>query len=123
MPSVTTDPSNVRVEVTTLSTRWPEIFPSGPVPFANQVVCQIASEPSGAPGEILVSIGYASAPLITGPGQEQEEQMRSITHVPISLVARFAMSRDRAVELQGALAATIAAWDEGARQPREGANG
>ena len=67
------------------------------VSFANAFVCQFQ------PGEFVISIGQVVPPMLLGPPEAHREQLEAVDFVPITPIARIAVTRDRLVELINAL--------------------
>lgn len=76
-------------------------LPAGPPPLVNQFLLQGQPDADGGPGEIVVHLGYALSPPSPPRGG-----------VPVTTVASFALTRQRAEQLQKFLQDQIANWDK-----------
>ena len=65
-----------------------------PLLFANQVLAQLDDV-----GEILLTFGQATPPLLLGDDEEKQAQLSNIGFVPVKPVARVAFSRPRLEQL------------------------
>lgn len=83
-------------------------LPTGPAPLVNQFHIQPVPDGDGGPGEILVRLGYVAAVAQQDPNQP----------VPVTNVASFTLTRNRAEQLRGFLTEQIADWDQTDRQVR-----
>lgn len=85
-------------DIRSVPSRWVGLDEQ-PILFATQFLGQIDDL-----GEILLSIGQASPPLITGTtSTEIAKQVEGITSVPVRPVARLMLTRDRAEDLKKVL--------------------
>ncbi len=64
-----------------------------PIQLCSQIFVQVAG-----PDEILVTLGQAAPPLVTGTLEEQELQLRATPFVPIRPLVRFSLTRHRLAE-------------------------
>jgi hypothetical protein len=87
--------------------------PTGPPPLVNQFVLMPVPDADEGPAEIVVHLGYASAP----PGDRRPDPNLVI---PVTTVASFALTRKRAEQLKGFLEEQIAQWDRLALDRRGG---
>lgn len=68
-----------------------------PLLYVNQFAVSFQSD------EFILTVGQVSAPVLLGSPEEQVEQARQLEFVPINVVARFALNRQRFEELTGLL--------------------
>jgi hypothetical protein len=81
-----------------------------PVLLANQFVIQHQQE------EFILMIGQVAPPLIlAGTPEEQLEQAKNISYIPIKVVGRFGLTRTRMTELIRILQDNLKKFDEGKR--------
>ena len=78
-----------------------------PILLANQFVIQHEQQ------EFILLVGQVAPPLIMpGSPEEQLEQARNIAYIPIKVVGRFGMTRERMVELISILQDNLKRFDE-----------
>ena len=77
-----------------------------PVVVANQFVIQHEGE------QFILTVGQLQPPIILGTSEEKIEQARRLSHVPIRIVGRFGLTRDRLAELIEALQSNLRTYDE-----------
>ncbi len=78
-----------------------------PILLANQVIGQV-----GQQGEVILSFGQASPPVLIGDPEQQREQAGEIPFVPIKPVARLALTRVGLDDVIRILSETRANWDK-----------
>lgn len=84
-----------------------------PILFANHFALGIQSE------EFILTVGQLTLPLLAGAPEEQLEQARSLSNVPIRVLARYAFGRARAAEMRDLLSRQIDLYDERAEKAKE----
>jgi len=77
--------------------------------FANQFVIQHQQN------EFILTVGQMSPPILLGSEEERREQAKQISFVPVKVIARIAMTRERLVELISVLQQNLAVFDQ--KQP------
>ena len=77
-----------------------------PILFANQFVIQHEKN------EFILTVGQLQPPILLGSPEERKEQAKKLTYVPIRVVARFGLTRQRLVELVEALQNNLRKYDE-----------
>ncbi len=77
-----------------------------PILFANQFVIQHQKN------EFVLTVGQLQPPILLGSPEERKEQVKKLTYVPIKVVARFGLTRQRLVELVEALQTNLRKYDE-----------
>jgi hypothetical protein len=63
------------------------------VAFANQFAVQ------HQPGEFVLTVGQLVPPLILGDEDDRREQLKRLSYVPVRVVGRFGLTRQRLTEL------------------------
>ena len=91
-----------------------------PTLYANQFVIQYDR------GDFILLMGQVSPPILLGSDEEQRAQAKQVGYVPVKVVGRYAMSRDRVAELVQLLATSLNRVDAARGQaapdePTEGA--
>jgi hypothetical protein len=81
-------------------------LPSGPAPLVNHFILQQVPDSDRGPAEILVRLGYVSAPPVPLTAMPLNEPLQ------VTTVASFALTRHRAQELVGYLTEQIDTWDK-----------
>jgi len=81
-----------------------------PVLYANHFIIQHNQN------EFILSVGQLSPPILLGTPEEQAEQARQLSYVPVKIVARLAMTRQRLSELIGILQTNHATYDSKKRE-------
>jgi hypothetical protein len=81
-----------------------------PILYANQFVVQVEGN------DIIVTAGQLAPPILLGNADEQREQARQISYVPIRVIARLAINRERAAQLVALLGNQLRRDDEGEEQ-------
>jgi len=76
-----------------------------PIHYANQFVIQHQAN------EFILTIGQITPPILLGTGDELRSQAESLSYVPVHVVSRIAMTRQRLVELMDALKTNLEAFD------------
>jgi hypothetical protein len=89
---------------------WGE-FERLPVRAANQLAVQIDALGT-SPDMVVLSIGHASPPIVTGTEEQQIERWRQIKEVPVQPVARVSVSIGRLKEWAALLHQTVAKLEE-----------
>ena len=64
-----------------------------PILYANQFIIQHQQD------EFIISVGQLSPPVLLGDESEQREQAERLSYVPVKVVARLALTRQRLTEL------------------------
>jgi hypothetical protein len=77
-----------------------------PVHYANQFVVQHEQN------EFFLTVGTVTPPILLGSEEERLRQASQLSYIPIRVVARIAMTRDRLTELIGVLQANLKTFDE-----------
>lgn len=77
-----------------------------PILYANQFVVQLEGN------DFILSAGQLTPPILLGSEDEQREQAKDITYVPVRIVARIAMNRERALQLATPLGTQLQRYDE-----------
>ena len=77
-----------------------------PILLANQVIGQV-----GQQGEVIISFGQSSPPILIGTPEQQREQAKEITSLPVTPVARIALTRTGLDEMIRILNETRDNWD------------
>lgn len=90
--------------ITEVPVQWN--LPAGPAPLVNHFILQLVPDADGAPGEIVVRLGYVAAPPVPLVRLPPDEPLL------VTTVASFALTRHRAKELVGYLQEQIDSWDK-----------
>ena len=77
-----------------------------PVLFANQFLVQHEQN------EFLLTVGQLQPPPLLGSPEEKMEQLKTMTYVPVKVVARFGMTRQRLAQLVEVLQTNLQNYDE-----------
>jgi len=77
-----------------------------PILFANQFVIQHEKN------EFVLTVGQLQPPILLGSPEERKEQAKKLTYVPIRVVARFGLTRQRLAELIEVLQSNLRKYDE-----------
>jgi hypothetical protein len=77
---------------------------------ANQFVSQVTG--TGAPDEIIITIGHVSPPVIIGSAEEQRQLAAAIQSLKIRPLLRVSLTRQRLGELADVIAAAAKQYDE-----------
>lgn len=80
-----------------------------PILYVNQFVVQHQQ------AEFILTLGQVTPPLLQGTEEEQREQARQLSHIPVKVVARLGMTRERVEELIIALQTNVEAYDKRVR--------
>jgi hypothetical protein len=88
----------------TLRTLWRGVEDQ-PLLFANQFVIQTQQD------AIILTVGQFQGPILLGNVEDQIAQARQLGHIPITVVARLAFTRERLGELSDALQEHIRKYD------------
>ena len=78
-----------------------------PIVLANQFIIQHQQQ------EFIITFGQVAPPYLFGTDEERREQAKNLSYVPIKIVGRFGLTRDRMVELIGVLQENLATFDKG----------
>ena len=87
----------------------PVVFTSvddSPVLFANQFVVQSHND------EFFLIIAQLQPPMLIGTPEQQQAQAAQMSHVPIRVLARVGMTRQRLADLAGILNEQLRRYDE-----------
>ncbi len=76
-----------------------------PVVLANQFVVQHQRN------EFILTLGQVTPPILLGSDEERFEQAKKVAYIPVKVVARVSFTRDRLVELIGALKKHLEKYD------------
>jgi hypothetical protein len=85
-----------------------------PVLLANQFIGQV-----GQQNEVVLTVGQVVLPALLGNPEQQIEQAREMSEVPIRILARLGLTRDGLDELIRVLEQTRVNYDK-AQQMRDG---
>ena len=77
-----------------------------PILFANQFVIQHEKN------EFILTVGQLQPPILLGTPEDRKEQAKKLTYVPIRVVARFGLTRQRLTELIEVLQSNLRTYDE-----------
>lgn len=77
-----------------------------PILFANEFVIQHNKN------EFVLTVGQLQPPILLGSPEERKEQAKKLTYVPIRVVARFGLTRQRLAELIEALQSNLRNYDK-----------
>ena len=77
-----------------------------PIVFANQFVIQNHED------EFVLTLAQLSPPYLLGTEEEMLEQAKNLAYVPIKVVGRFSLNRQRVGELIAILQDNVAKFDE-----------
>ncbi len=77
-----------------------------PILFANQFVIQHEKN------EFVLTVGQLQPPILLGSPDEQKEQAKKLTYVPIRVVGKFGLTRQRLAELIEVLQSNLRTYDE-----------
>lgn len=81
-----------------------------PILFANEFVIQFDA------GAAILVIGQISPPVVLGDDHSKQHQIEHIDFVPIKVLARYALSRERLIELRDLFDKTPELYDRAAEQ-------
>jgi hypothetical protein len=93
----------------------PIVFVGGdemPVLYTNQFVIQLDGQ------SLILTAGQLTPPILIGSNDEQREQAKQLSYVPVRVVARLAITRDQAAVLSKLLDQQITLYDK--RQKEQG---
>ena len=76
-----------------------------PMQYANQFIIQFQQD------EFILTVAQLAPPVVLGSDEERQEQVSQITHVPVKVAARFALTRARMAELVQLLQGAIERYD------------
>jgi hypothetical protein len=107
------DPQTIRLHV-----RWPR--PSSAPASVNQFLTQISPDPDGGPGEILVTLGHAGPPRLTGSLEQIKEQAEALSAIEVTPAAYVSLTQSHAKQLRDILQATLEKWDQALKLNEEG---
>ncbi len=77
-----------------------------PILFANQFVIQHEKN------EFVLTVGQLQPPILLGSPEERKEQAKRLTYVPIRVVGRFGLTRQRLAELIEVLQSNLRTYDK-----------
>ena len=77
-----------------------------PILYANVFVAQFQQD------ELLLTVGQVAPPILLGDEGERREQAERLSYVPVKVMARLALTRDRMAELLGVIQDNLAAYDD-----------
>ena len=77
-----------------------------PILFANQFVIQHEKN------EFILTVGQLQPPILVGAPEERKEQAKKLTYVPIRVVGRFGLTRQRLAELIEVLQSNLRTYDK-----------
>jgi hypothetical protein len=81
-----------------------------PILYGNQFVVQFLQD------EFIITIGQMAPPILLGSPEQQMEQAKKVSFVPIRVVARLAFNRTRFEELTQLMQQQMARFDEEKRK-------
>lgn len=93
--------------------RVPLVYVGGedmPVLLANNFVIQHEQN------EFVLTIGQLIPPILLGSREERLEQAKRLSYVPVKIVAKIGLTRQRLVELISVLQTNLATYDEKQRR-------
>jgi flagellar motor switch/type III secretory pathway protein FliN len=76
-----------------------------PILYANQFIVQHQQD------EFIISVGQVSPPVLLGDEAEQREQAARLSYVPVRVVARLGLTRQRLAELITVLETNLEHFD------------
>jgi len=76
-----------------------------PILYANHFLVQHQES------EFIITVGQVQGPPLLGTREERIEQAKRLAYVPIKVVARLALTRERMAELIGALEENVKGFD------------
>lgn len=77
-----------------------------PILFVNQFVIQHEGN------EFILTMGQIQPPILLGSPEDRKEQAKRLTYVPVKVVARFGMTRNRLIELIKMLQTNLDTYDK-----------
>lgn len=77
-----------------------------PILYSNQFAVQVEGN------DFIVTAGQLTPPILVGSEEEQREQAKQLSYVPIRVVARLAINRERAAQLAALLGKQLQQYDE-----------
>ena len=77
-----------------------------PILFANQFILQ--RERDG----LILGVAQIAPPILLGSQEEREARLRQLGALPVTILGRYSISRERAAELRDLLAAQVEKFDE-----------
>lgn len=89
--------------------RWPN--ETEPIAVANQFAVQLSPAPDGGPEAVILIIGQAAPPLLSGTPEEQAADLESMTEVPVVVLSRVSLARGQVDQLMGILEVARQRWD------------
>jgi hypothetical protein len=81
-----------------------------PALFANNFIVQHHQD------AFILTLAQLSPPILLGTHEERLEQAKNVAYVPVKIVGRFSLTRDRVAELIGVLQENLATYDKGERK-------
>jgi hypothetical protein len=76
-----------------------------PVTAANSFVVQHQAD------EFMITVGHVAPPLLVGTPQEQARQAGQLPFIPVNVLGRYSVTRQRLVELIEALQSNLKKFD------------
>lgn len=74
---------------------------------------------TGVPDGLVVCVGHANAPVFVGTEEQNEAQLRALSTLPVTVLARYSISRDRLVEMIGTLTEAVRLHDQATQQVQQ----
>jgi hypothetical protein len=97
-------------------TTWGDVD-NVPVFAANQFLLQLsATDPELIKSDLLLTVGFASPPVLFGTPEELQEAAASVERVTVRPVARFSIPLGKAAELSQVLQEFVQQVQQAARQ-------
>jgi len=78
-----------------------------PIVFANQFAIQHFQN------EFIITIGQIAPPILVGSPEERREQAKNVGYIPVTIVGRFSLTKERIRELIGALQENLSNYEKG----------
>lgn len=94
-------PGQARLDIP-LTVSWRQVFEL-PVEAVNAFSAGFATGPEARPAEVVLNFGFLPPVPVYGSQDQQKAQAEAMGEVEVQPVARFTLSADRIVELQGLL--------------------
>lgn len=92
-------------------TVWPaDVMASLPAFAINQMSVQVAG--SDGPDEVIVLLGHAAGPVLSGDDEERQEQAAALMTVQVQPVFRMSLTPSRLREFVNLLQTVVRAIDE-----------
>jgi hypothetical protein len=96
-------------EVIQIPVAWVEADET-PILLANQFLSQFQQD------EFILTLGQVAPPALLGTDEEKLKEARSLSFIPVKVLARFGLTRSRVEELIGVLQQTIANYESQTRE-------